>query len=286
MPALGRRGDWPDGRKQEDRASSRQLQGVLQRTLLEACPLAEPGTVEPEFLAAGTLFMVHELGDRVEQSPGRAAGRCQLCAVPLPLVERLDLLERPLVRQDRCLIGLAVGLAQHFEEVVHGLVVLHLALRQGLHAVHEAVPLRDGNAQLLLDRLRVKARAVRHLDGTGSAVQGNRQGVVAHHADGRGRRRGGQAAVAGRGQQQVAVDDVVSLERHGLAGARQRPELAAFLEGTGGLQLEAGDFGQVAVELQHGLGLHHLVAAAHDRQRRLGVAAVQHLVVVERHDGT
>ena len=38
-------GALPDGRKQKDRASSRQLQGVLQRPLLEAGALAKPGAI-------------------------------------------------------------------------------------------------------------------------------------------------------------------------------------------------------------------------------------------------
>jgi hypothetical protein len=89
----------------------------------------------PLFLAAGASFVINKLRDSVEQSPGGAGCGYQLGAMTLPLVQRLHLLERTLIHQALRRIDMAVGLAQDFEEVVHGLVALHLPLRQGLHAV-------------------------------------------------------------------------------------------------------------------------------------------------------
>jgi hypothetical protein len=125
---------------------------MVESALLQIGPLAEPGTVEPVLLAAGAPLVVHELGDRVQQAPGGALGRLQFRTMGLAFVHRLHLLEGALVRQAQGRIGMGVRLAQHLEEVVHRLVALDLALRQRLHAVHEAVPLRDRDTQLLLDR--------------------------------------------------------------------------------------------------------------------------------------
>lgn len=161
---------------------------------------------------------------------------------------------------------------------------LHLALRQVAHAVHELVPLRDGDARLLLHGLSVEARAVRHLDRSGRTVDGDGQGVVAHYPY-RGRcGGGGQGAVAGSGQQQVAVDQVVALQRGVLPGARQCPELATALEHASGFQLIARDLGEIAVELQHFPRLHYLVALGDHRERGLGVGAVEHLLFGEGMD--
>ena len=49
--------------------------------------------------------------------------------------------------------------------------------------------------------------------------------------------------------------------------------------------LEAGDFGEVAVELEHFPGLYHLVAAADDRQGLAGVAAEEDFLLIEGLDG-
>ncbi|MNE73855.1 hypothetical protein D3C80_1698890 [compost metagenome] len=76
---------------------------------------------------------------------------------------------------------------------------LHLALRQCAHAVHKFIPLRDGDAQLFLHGLRIKARVVRHLDCACSAVQGDGQGVVANYTHGGRGRGGGQRTVTGGG---------------------------------------------------------------------------------------
>ena len=114
-----------------------------------------------------------------------------------------------------------------------------LALGQGLHAVHEAVPLGHCNTELLFDGLRIAAGAVRHLDGAAGAVKGNAQGVVADHTDSRWGRRCGQGAIAGGGQQDVAFDQIVALEQGFLAGASQCPELLASLEHPGGFKLVA-----------------------------------------------
>ncbi|MCY1304214.1 hypothetical protein D9M69_487380 [compost metagenome] len=158
---------------------------------------------------------------------------------------------------------------------------LHLAFGQGAHAVDEVVPLRDGDAELLLHRLGIEASVVRHLDRPAAAVQGNGQGVVADHAHGGRRGGGGQGAVAGGGQQQIAVDLVVALERSALPGSCQRPELAATLQDTGRFQLVAGNLSEIAVELQHFTRLHGVVALGNYRQRCLGVRTVEHLLFGE-----
>ena len=92
----------------------------------------------------------------------------------------------------------------------------------------------------------------------------------------------GQGAVAGRGQQQVAVDLVLTLERTGLTRARQRPELAAFLQHAGRLELETTDLRQVSIKLQNLFGLHDLIARGDDGQRRLVVRAVQYFLFGKR----
>jgi len=76
-----------------------------------------------------------------------------------------------------------------------------LTFGQCPHPIHEAIPLRDGNAQLLLDCLRIEAGVVRHLDGRHDTIHGDSQCVVADHPHrGWGCRRR-QRAVTGRGEQ-------------------------------------------------------------------------------------
>src|SRR6476660_6985820 len=74
-----------------------QLQRLLQSPLLEGCSLAKPGAVEAVFLIARPALVVHDLGDRAQQAPGRALGGCQLGASALTLVHGLHLLESALV---------------------------------------------------------------------------------------------------------------------------------------------------------------------------------------------
>lgn len=59
-------------------ASSHQLQGGVERSLFDDCPLAEPSGVHAVFVAARPAFVVHVLGDGIEQSPRGAFGRFQL----------------------------------------------------------------------------------------------------------------------------------------------------------------------------------------------------------------
>ncbi|MNO05809.1 hypothetical protein D3C81_2273330 [compost metagenome] len=54
----------------------------------------------------------------------------------------------------------------------------------------------------------------------GSAVQGDSKGVVADYPYGGWRCRRGQGTVAGRGQQQVAVDLIIAFEHCFLSRAR------------------------------------------------------------------
>ena len=160
-------------------------------------------------------------------------------------------------------------------------MALDLALRQSLHAVHETVPLRHRNPELTLDRLGIKLRAVRHLDRALRTTDSHRQRVVAHHPNRGGCSRRGQRAIARRGQQQIALDHIRALEGHLLTCTSQSPELSTGLEHPGSLQLKARHLRQIAVELQHLLGLHHLVAPRHHRQGSLGIAAVQHLLLLK-----
>ena len=263
--------------------SRRQLQRLFQRTLLEGGTLAKPGTVEPVFLAASAPLVVHELGDGAQQTPGGTFRCLQFRATALAFVHRLHFLEGTLVGEAHGLVGMGIRLAQHLEEVVHGLMALDLALRERLHAVHEAVPLGHRNAQLLLHRLGIEGRAVGHLDRACRTAEGNGERVVADHPDRGGRGGGGQTAVAGGGQQQVAVDHIVALEGRGFAGTGQCPELAPGLENTSGFEFVARDLCEIPVELQHLLGLDHLIAARHHGQRGLGIAAVQNLLVGKLH---
>lgn len=66
-----------------------------------------------------------------------------------------------------------IRIADHLEEIVHRLMGLDLALGQSLHAVHKAIPLAHSYAQLALDRLGMKGRAVRDFDGTDTITQCN-----------------------------------------------------------------------------------------------------------------
>ncbi|MNR08539.1 hypothetical protein D3C85_1247030 [compost metagenome] len=161
---------------------------------------------------------------------------------------------------------------------------LHFAFGQRTHAVHKVVPLRDGDSELLLYCLRVEACVVRHLDRAAGAVQGDGQGVVANHTYGSGCCRGGQGAVAGRGQQQVTVDLIVTLERSTLTGTRQCPELATTFEYPRSLQLVAGDLGEVTIKLQNFPRLHGMVALGNHRQRCFGVRTEEYLLLGEGMD--
>ncbi|CAJ3316822.1 Uncharacterised protein [Burkholderia pseudomallei] len=80
-----------------------------------------------------------------------------------------------------------------------------------------------------------------------------------------------ERAVAGGSEKQVAVHFVTTLERYGLACARECPELFAVLENARGLKLEAADFGQVAVKLKDVFRLDYLVARRHDGQWGLAI---------------
>ena len=114
-------------------------------TLFQSRPLAEPGGIQPVFLVACALFVVHELG--------------------------------------------------------------------------------HGNAQLLLDGLRIEAGAVGNLDRAAGAVQGGGERVVAHHPDGFGCGRRGQGAISGSRQQQIAVDHIVAFEGCRFTSLGERPKL-------------------------------------------------------------
>ncbi len=155
---------------------------------------------------------------------------------------------------------------------------LHLAFSQMAHAIHEVVPLRDGDTELILHYVRIEASVVRHLDGSTCTVQGDGQGVITDHAHRSRRCSGGQGAVTRRSQQQVAVDLVVTLDRRALPGARQCPELATTLEHASGFQLISRDLGEIPVKLQNLPRLHGVITLGDNRQRCLGIRAIEHLL--------
>ena len=125
---------------------------------------------------------------------------------------------------------------------------------------------------------------MRHLHRAAVVAQRDLQGVVADHSHRGELCRGRQRTITGGGQQQISIHLVFALERGALARPGKRPELAAFLQHTGGFQLKAAVLGEVAVELQHFLRLHDLEALGHDRERALGVGAVEHLLLGEGMD--
>ena len=212
--------------------------------------------------------------------------RAQPRAPPFTLIELLDAVEGANVGQLGRILQRRLGVADHRLEVGPRLLLANLALGQGLQAIHEVVPLGHGDTQLLLDQLRPKLSAVRHLHSLRHAVHGDGQSVVADHPH-RGRHSdGGQRAIAGRRQQQVIVDLVLPLQGGTQAAAGQCPELATALEHPGGLELITRVFGQITVELQHLFRLHHLVTLGDDRQRILGIGAVEHLLLRERVDAS
>ncbi|MNG12730.1 hypothetical protein D3C84_963630 [compost metagenome] len=125
--------------------------------------------------------MVDVLGHGVEQAPGGAACRVQLATATTAFVQLLNLAKGALVGQLLRQGAGRAGFTEHIHEKSECLVPLDLAFGQYAHAVHEVVPLRDGDAELLLHRLRIETGVVRHLDSAAGAVQGDGQGVVAHH---------------------------------------------------------------------------------------------------------
>ena len=57
----------------------------------------------------------------------------------------------------------------------------------------------------------------------------------------------------------------IDLERDGLAGTGERPELFAVFQHTGCFQLEATDLRQIPMKLQNFARLYDLIARGHDR---------------------
>ncbi|MDR7095649.1 hypothetical protein J2X09_003400 [Hydrogenophaga laconesensis] len=84
----------------------------------------------------------------------------------------------------------------------------------------------------------------------------------------------------------IAVDLILALKRCALAGAGQCPKFAAFLEHAGSLQFIATNLGQVAEKFEHRGRLNHLKSVGNHRQGRLGVRAIQHLLLWEGVDCT
>lgn len=78
---------------------------------------------------------------------------------------------------------------------------------------------------------------------------------------------------------------ITALEAGALAGASQRPELAALLENAGRFQLVPAYLGQITIELQDLGRLHNMVAAGYHRQRGLGIrrddALIARLITLE-----
>ncbi|MNY18456.1 hypothetical protein D3C86_1518350 [compost metagenome] len=122
---------------------------------------------------------------------------------------------------------------------------------------------------------------MRHFDCPGRTIKSDGQRVIADHPHRGGGCGGGQGAVTGGGQQQVAIDLIVAFQSSGLASTGQCPELATTFQYPGGFQLVAGNFGQVAIELQDFTRLYDLVSVGAHRQRSLGVGAVEYLLFRE-----
>ena len=68
--------------------SASQLQGVIQRFLLETGALTEPDAIEPVLSASSPLLMVDKLGDRTEQAPSSPTGRYQFSTPAMALLKR------------------------------------------------------------------------------------------------------------------------------------------------------------------------------------------------------
>jgi len=179
-----------------------------------------------------------------------------------------------------------LDIAQYAQEVVHGFMALHLALGQCLHSVHEPIPLRDRDTELLFDGLRIEASIVRHLDRLTGTIHGNGQGVVADDADGRRGCRGGECSVTRGGQQQIAIDLIIALQGSRLTGLSQCPELLATFQYTSRLQLVAGNVSEIAIELENFFGLNNLIALRDDRQGFLGIRAIEDFLLFEGMDAT
>jgi len=62
--------DRSDGCVMDIRCSAHELKCLLKRALLEGGPRAEPGTIQPVFLASCAALMVDELRHSVHQAPG------------------------------------------------------------------------------------------------------------------------------------------------------------------------------------------------------------------------
>lgn len=192
--------------------------------LLENCAGAEPRRIQTVTRIACTLLVIDILRHAVHESPGGACGRFKRCTTAVTFEKIEHCLEAALVH-----LGIVRGLGSRVgEETLEeplGLGLAYLAVRQLVHVGHEAIPRRDGNAELFLHRARIELATVRDLDGAAVAAQRDLQRVVAHHAYRGELCRGGQRAVAGRGQQQVAADLVTALECGRLSRARERQSL-------------------------------------------------------------
>ena len=138
---------------------------------------------------------------------------------------------------------------------------------------------------MFLHHVRIECRVVLHLDGIGrGAFQGDRESVVAHHANTGELSSGCHGAVTGGGQQHVCIGLVITLERARLTGTGQCPHFPAAFQNTCGFQFKTGYFCQVPVELQDLFRLDHFEAITDYRQRCSCIRAIKHFGIRVRQD--
>lgn len=165
--------------------------------------------------ATDASFMIHVFGHRVQQASCCSASGLHIRTSAFTFEQALYLLNCSFV----CLYFgsrvIRVDIAKHLHKEAHGVKLLNLTFRKRTHPVDKFVPLRNGDAQLFFTACESK-RVVRNLDDAGSAIQGDCQGVVIDHSHCGRSCCGSKDAVTGSGQQQIAVDLIVTLEGRGL----------------------------------------------------------------------
>src|SRR6185369_16256501 len=97
-PGIHQRGKRADYGERTDK-SGNQVQGRIESPLLDDRTLTKPGRVHPVLGTACTAFVIHKLGDGIEQSPGSAFGRLQFGTFALAVVEALHFLQSAFIGQ-------------------------------------------------------------------------------------------------------------------------------------------------------------------------------------------
>lgn len=170
--------------------SAHQGKGYLQCLLHQQSPLAKPRGIQAGVVTAGTLVVIHILGDRIEQAPRSIFGRVKVGTAAFTVVELLHLVEYPVIWQLGRVIYRLIDTAEHRLKIVLCLALVDLEFSVGLHAEREVVPLRNGNTQLAFYCTGAELRPVGYLHCLRRAIHRNLQRVVAHHAHRGGCRHG------------------------------------------------------------------------------------------------